>query len=249
MAIKKFQLELKSARMVTPRVRELTFARADGTPIDYQPGQFLTLNLPGEEEGKILRRSYSIASIPQQEGGEAQVSVAVTHVDGGRATRQLFAMEPGDQAEAVGPFGRFVLRDEEPCRYLLVATGTGVTPYRAMLPELERRVKEEGFRVELFLGVRKPEELLYGEDFQSSADRHEGFNFHPCFSRELPEDPGPLVQKGYVQDILETVNPDPENDVVYLCGNPEMIDIAAGRLREADFPVGNIRREKYVSSN
>lgn len=247
MAVKKFQLELQSARMVTPRVRELTFARADGTPIHYQPGQFLTLNLPHEE--KVLRRSYSIASIPQQEGGEDQVSVAVTYVDGGRATEQLFAMEPGQQVEAVGPFGRFILRDEEPSRYLLIATGTGVTPYRAMLPELGRRVEQEGFQVELMLGVRNPEELLYGEDFQAAADRHQGFNFHPCFSRELPSDPGPHVHKGYVQEILDSVNPDPDKDIAYLCGNPEMIDIAAEKFKEAGFPVGNIRREKYVSSN
>ncbi len=247
MAIKKFELKLQSARMVTPRVRELTFARSDGEPLDYIPGQFVTLHM--EHEGKMLRRSYSIASIPEAEVEDGSISVAVTHVEGGRATGRLFAMEPGDTVEAVGPFGRFILRDDAPCRYLLVATGTGVTPYRAMLPELERRVDLEDFQVELFLGVRKPEELLYGEDFQSVAEKHQGFNFHACYSRELPGQPGPYEHKGYVQDLLDTVEPDPKRDVVYLCGNPEMIDVAAGKLKEAGFPVGNIRREKYVSSN
>lgn len=245
MAIRKFQLVLSSARMVTPRVRELTFTRDDGEPIDFVPGQFVTLHMPHEDD--VLRRSYSIATMPDDSSGA--ISIAVTHVDGGRATKKLFAMEPGDKVDAVGPFGRFILRDDPPCRYLLIGTGTGVTPYRAMLPELERRVDLEDFAVELFLGVRGPDELLYGDDFTHFAEKHPGFNFHSCFSREMPESPTPFQHKGYVQDLMETVKPDPDRDIVYLCGNPDMIDIAALRLKELGFPVQNIRREKYISSN
>jgi len=246
MAIRKFQLVMQSARMITPRVRELTFARQDGEPIDYVPGQFLTLHMP--HEGDVLRRSYSIASIPD-DGVPESISIAVTQVDGGRATARLFSMEAGDIVDAVGPFGRFVLRDDAPCRYLLVGTGTGVTPYRAMLPELERRIDLEDFSVELFLGVRNPEELLYGDDFRQCDQKHAGFNFHASYSRVMPEPAGPRDHKGYVQDQIEVVKPDPERDIVYLCGNPEMIDILALRLKEIGFPVQNIRREKYISSN
>jgi ferredoxin-NADP reductase len=245
MAIRKFQLVLQSARMVTPRVRELTFVRGDGEDIDYIPGQFVTLHMP--HEGDVLRRSYSIASIPDQSDGA--ISVAVTHVDGGRATKRLFAMEPGESVDAVGPFGRFILRDEAPCRYLLIGTGTGITPYRAMLPELERRIDLEDFEVELFLGVRMREELLYGDDFTAVAEKHAGFNFHACYSRVMPDSPAPWEHQGYVQDFIDNAKPDPERDIVYLCGNPEMIDLAAARLKEEGFPVQNIRREKYISSN
>ncbi|MDQ2068558.1 FAD-binding oxidoreductase [Natronospira bacteriovora] len=245
MAIRKFKLILQSARMVTPRVRELTFVREDGEDIDYIPGQFVTLHMP--HEGDVLRRSYSIATIP--DGDSGAISIAVTHVDGGRATQRLFSMEPGEGVDAVGPFGRFILRDDSPCRYVLIGTGTGVTPYRAMLPELERRIDLEDFQVELFLGVRMREELLYGEDFQAVAERHPGFSFHACYSRVLPEDAAPWEHRGYVQDYIDSIKPNPDRDIVYLCGNPEMIDLAAMKLKEQGFPVQNIRREKYISSN
>jgi len=247
MAIRKFELVLQSTRMITPRVRELCFARADGEAIDYIPGQFVTLHMPHGDD--MLRRSYSIASIPDANDEMTAISIAVTHVDGGRATERLFAMEPGEKVDAVGPFGRFILRDDAPCRYLLLGTGTGVTPYRAMLPELERRIDLEDFSVELFLGVRNPEERLYGEDFQAFADKHSGFNFHSVYSRVMPDSPSPFDHKGYIQDQLDAVKPDPERDIVYLCGNPEMIDAAALKLKEIGFPVQNIRREKYISSN
>lgn len=244
MAIKKFNLVMQSARMVTPRVRELTFAREDGEPLDYTAGQFVTLMM--EHDGKLLRRSYSLARPPESTD---EVTISVTHLEGGRATGILFDMEPGDRVQAMGPAGRFILRDEPPCRYILVATGTGVTPYRSMIPELEQRIDLEDFRAHLLLGVRAPEELLYGDEFLDVANRHEGFEFTACLSRQLSDPPKPNEKRGYVQDVLEDMELDPETDVIYLCGNPEMIDVAAGRLKDRDFPIGNIRREKYVSSN
>lgn len=242
--IKQFTFVLQSARMVTPRVRELAFVREDGEPVDYEAGQFVTLMLPTEE--KMLRRSYSISTVP---GQEDEIRIAVAEVEGGRATKILFDMQPGDTVTGSGPFGRFVLRDDPPCRYVLIATGTGVSPYRAMLPELERRMELEDFRVELLLGVRQPDELLYGDDFKSCAERHSPFNFHACYSRVMPENAEPHEHKGYVQHHLDTLNLDPETDIVYLCGNPGMIDAAAEDLKNRGFPIQSVRREKYVSSN
>jgi NAD(P)H-flavin reductase len=92
MALKKFNLVLQSTRIATPRVRELTFVREDGESVDYLPGQFITLHLPHEE--MVLRRSYSLATPPDHNDS---LSIAVTHVDSGRATGRLFAMEPGEQ--------------------------------------------------------------------------------------------------------------------------------------------------------
>lgn len=245
MAQKQFQLILQSARMVTPRVRELTFVREDQIPLDYTPGQFITLFI--DSDGERLRRSYSIASIPGLEPDE--IRIAATFVEGGRATARLFAMEPGEQIQAMGPFGRLVLREDPPGRYLLVATGTGVTPYRAMLPELERRIGREVYSVELLLGVRGPADLLYGDEFVAFANQRPGFTFQACYSREMPDQPSEFEHSGYVQRLLPEMGLNAERDIVYLCGNPVMIDEATALLTESGFPMRNVRREKYVSSN
>jgi ferredoxin-NADP reductase len=237
-----FELVLESARMVAPRVRELAFRRADGATMPYVAGQFLTLHLP--HEGKDLRRSYSIATVP---GGDGALALAASHVEGGRATGILFGMEPGARVRATGPFGRFVLRDDPPCRYLLIATGTGVTPYRSMLPELEARIAAGRCEVDLLLGVRTRAELLYGDEFAALAAREPRFRFHPCLSRE-PE-LGPGERRGHVQDQLAALGLDPARDVAYLCGNPAMVDAAFAVLSAAGFASANVRREKYVSSN
>ncbi|HET7306337.1 MAG TPA: FAD-binding oxidoreductase [Gammaproteobacteria bacterium] len=244
MSREKFILVLQSSRMVTPRVRQLDFARADGEPLDYVSGQFITLHLPYED--MMLRRSYSIATMP---GSDEHIRIAATNVPGGRATKLLYAMEPGDTVEATGPFGRFVLREDPPARYILVATGTGVSPYRAMLPRLRERLDGTGYSVMLLLGVRGPDELLFGEDFLNFSQQQDGFEFVACYSRHMPDAPGPHERSGYVQRTLQELDVDPERDIVYLCGNPDMIDAAVNDLKEKGFQNPHLRREKYVSSN
>lgn len=245
MSVKKFDAVLQTARMITPRVRELAFLTKDGAALAFEPGQFISLMIQTPE--KLLRRSYSIATVP--ESGDDMLRIAVAEVEGGRATKLLFAMQVGEELPAIGPAGRFVLRDDGHCRYVLLATGTGVTPYRAFLPELRRRLQDPKISVDLVLGVRTPEELLYGEDFLAMDRDFENFRFYACYSRELPATPGAQDRKGYVQQHLDELKLDPAHDVIYLCGNPGMIDAAAAYCETAGFPIANVRREKYVSSN
>lgn len=240
----RFNLVLQSSRMLTPRVRQLSFRREDGQAFAYGPGQFITLHMPWE--AMELRRSYSVATIP---GSSDEIQVAVTHVEGGRATQLLYGMQPGAPVQATGPFGRFVLRSDPPARYLLIATGTGVSPYRAMLPQLGTLLDGNNYSAVLMLGVRGPDELLYGEDFLRFAAANPAFQFVASYSRRLSEPPQPHERKGYVQDHLMELSPDPKRDIVYLCGNPDMIDASVERLKALGFDNHNLRREKYVSSN
>ncbi|HEX5313996.1 MAG TPA: FAD-binding oxidoreductase [Gammaproteobacteria bacterium] len=245
MSHEKLILVLKARAELTPRVLRLSFERADGDAFAYLPGQFLTLHLPWQE--MVLRRSYSIASIPDGAASRC-IEIAATRIEGGRASGVLEALEEGERIEATGPFGRFVLRDDPPSRYLLVATGTGVSPYRAMLPQLRERLRIPGFSAILMLGVRSRPELLYGGDFSAFAETVENFRFLPSFSRERPEEI-PAAHHGYVQERLSATSLDSARDIVYLCGNPDMIDDAVAHLKLHGFSNPHIRREKYVSSN
>lgn len=242
MAIDTFPVELAWRRHATPHVLHLAFRRADGTALPFVPGQFLNLHFATEAGG--THRSYSIANPPGEEG---LLEIAMSPVPGGLASAALAAMQPGDVIEASGPYGRFVLRDEAPCRYVLVGTGTGITPYRAMLPQLQERLAA-GFRVQVLLGVWRREELLFGDDFRAFADAHEAAGFGACYSREFPEQPEPWEQSGYVQTRFSQLGLDPERDLVYLCGNPAMIDESVEILKAMGFTLKQLRREKYLSA-
>ena len=235
--------------MLAPTVGHYVFVRDDGQPLDFIPGQFIQVHFT-YADGTAARRSYSLATIHDHALGAGDaVEIAVSFVPGGSATALFEGLDIGSHVEASGPFGRFCLMPgDQNRRYLLIATGTGVTPYRAMLPQLEKLIAERGVDVVLLFGARTPEELLYGEDFRAFADAHPQFRFVPCFSRELPENPHADVRQGYVQQNLAEFAPDAGTDIAYLCGNPDMVDACFEALRETGLPIPQIRREKYVSS-
>jgi len=248
-----FPLKLVSRRMLAPTVAHLAFTRDDGQPLDYIPGQFLQVHFD-YADGTATRRSYSLATIHDHALGPGElVEIAVSYVPGGAATALFENLAIGDTVEASGPFGRFCLQPRDANRrYLLIGTGTGVTPYRAMLPLLEQAMAERGVEVVLLFGARTPAELIYGDEFRAFAQVHPGFRFVPCFSRELPA-PGSAhahadVRHGYVQQFLAEFAPSAEGDIAYLCGNPDMVDACFEALKGHGLPIPHIRREKYVSS-
>jgi len=235
--------------MVAPSVRHLDFVRDDGQPLDFIPGQFIQVHF-NYADGTPTKRSYSLATMHDHALGPGEsVQIAVSYVAGGAATAIFSALEEGQPIEASGPFGRFCLgANDANRRYLLIGTGTGVTPYRAMLPQLAQVIEQRGVEVVLLFGARTPAELIYGDDFYAFAAAHPNFRFVPCFSREMPADPHPDVRRGYVQEALAEFAPNGEGDIAYLCGNPNMVDAAFEALKGYGLAVPHIRREKYVSS-
>ena len=235
--------------MLAPSVGHYQFVRDDGQPLDFVPGQFIQVHFR-YADGTPAKRSYSLATIHDHALGPGEaVEIAVSYVPGGAATALFEGLPEGGHVEASGPFGRFCLMPgDRNARYLLIATGTGVTPYRSMLPQLQSLMAERGVEVVLLQGARTPAELLYGDEFRAFADAHPGFRYVPCLSRELPPDPHPDVRHGYVQQHLGDVAPDAARDIAYLCGNPDMVDACFEALKGFGLPVPQIRREKYVSS-
>lgn len=243
MAIKTFPVTLKRDEDIAPGVKHLAFEREDGELLDFTPGQFISVHF--EHGDKVLRRSYSLANRPKNQ----QIEFALSYVEGGAASNLLFGLKPGDKIDISGPYGRLTLRDNTPERYILVATGTGVTPYRSMLPELAKRLDDHpNLSVELLLGVQKRADALYEEEFLAFAKQHPRFHFHIHFSREHADDLTESHQcTGYVQTAFSHLKLDPATDMVYLCGNPNMIDESVTITKAIKFPIQQVVREKYIS--
>lgn len=234
-----FALELAWHREEVPNVRRFGFRRADGEPLPFVPGQFLILHY---DDGEPFQRSYSLSSIVEEGEG---LEMVVSFVEDGRGCAVLFGMEVGDQVTASGPYGRFTLRGDDPQRYILVGTGTGVAPYRTMLPALKQKL-EEGVELVVLEGVRNAEELLFRDGFAGIAE-HERASFVACYSRQDPPADEPHARRGYVTQALAELEPNADTDIVYLCGNPAMVDDSVALLKDRGFSPRNIRREKYIS--
>ena len=241
-----FPLKLVNSRMLAPDVRHLVFQRSDGDVLNYIPGQFLQIHF--EVNGAPSKRSYSLANSPVLDDVSHSVEIAVSYVKGGAATALLSELEVGGEITGSGPYGRFCLMEaDKNARYLLIGTGTGITPYRAMLPKLAELMQSRNVQVALIQGARTQSELLYSDEFQAFAAQHPNFRYFACTSREAA---GSYVgdRAGHVQSVFAELNVDATHDIAYLCGNPNMVDESFTQLKDAGFPVPSVRREKYISS-
>lgn len=238
-----FPITLKDAVMLSPKARHLIFECHQDTPFNYLPGQFITIHF--EQDNKMIRRSYSIANVPSQNN---IIEIALGYVEHGPASDLLFNIQPGSTLQASGPYGRLILKDETPKRYILVATSTGITPYRAMIAELIQRMETfPELQIIILEGVQCRNEILYLDEWMALIAQYPQVTFRACLSQQDQSTLLDYEVSGYVQHVFPELNLNPEQDLVYLCGNPAMIDDAFSQLKDKGFTMSQIIREKYIS--
>jgi ferredoxin-NADP reductase len=242
MAIPEHEFNLIDCQNITTRVKHFIVKLDKPVSFEFIPGQFITIVF--EHEEKTLRRSYSIANIPNSQN---TIEFAAGYVENGPGTKFLFNLHPGAKLKIQGPFGRLILKDEPCKRLILIGTSTGITPYRAMLDVLTKRLKsQEDLEVHLIQGVAKADDILFEQDFLNFCTSIDKAHFSAALSQEN-QALRPHHQIGRVQIALEKLNPNPETDLIYLCGNPNMIDDCTALLEAKGFPIQKIIREKYIS--
>jgi ferredoxin--NADP+ reductase len=223
----------------------LSTLRIEAEVEPFQPGQFLNLSLEGAAEED--RRSYSIASPP---GGPLEF--LVTQVAGGKLTPRLLGLEVGDALLVERkPQGFFTLRWVPPARDLfLVATGTGLGPFLAILKSEE--VWQRFERVVVVHGVRDASHFAHRDDLEALARAHAGLSLVGLVSREIPP-AGALtgrVTTALADGTLERAAGlaiDPAHAHVMLCGNPQMIEDMMALLAERGLRKHRVRNPGHVT--
>lgn len=237
-------IRLLDSAMISRNVRRLRFVRSDGGTFAYRPGEFVSLHLP-DDNGEIYKRSYSVATVADDPAAAETLELVASHVENGKATRWFWQAQPGAEIAFSGPHGLLVWPEALPKRLILIATGTGVAPYRAMLKQMQPHLTQ-GMQVHLLFGVRDQAEAFYLDDFRAQAKAFPNFQFNLCVSRAAPAAADEFA--GRVTDRLMQLDPKADEDLVYLCGNPAMVDEVFERLKAIGFGVKTVKREKYIFS-
>jgi ferredoxin-NADP reductase len=223
-----FDATLVSARMLTPGVRELVLERV-GAPLAFDAGQWVNLLLP--LEGGEAKRAYSIASAPT-DPPSPRFELAVTRVAGGAGSDYLHALPVGSTLRAIGPQGLFTRAADDPAPALFVATGTGVTPLRAMLHAASRAPLRAPLT--LLFGARVEADVLYRDELEALAARDPSFRYEITLSRG---DDAWRGRRGWVQahvpEVLAAVRAESAGAPVhvYVCGLERMVDAVRALAR------------------
>lgn len=223
---------LLESREVAPEIRHFVFDIPELDVFPFQAGQFASLS--ATIGGRVITRAYSLAS----RASGNRFELCLNRVDDGLFSPLLFGMEPGALVDLSGPLGYFHWRQPE-SDSILVATGTGIAPFRGMLQEPLGSSQQ----VTLVFGVRYEANLLYRDEFETLEATHAAqFRFLPVLSRP------PLSWKGrsgHVQDHVLAALGDRRDVNVYICGMKAMVDDLRSRLKSLGLDRKRIIYEKY----
>lgn len=201
-------------------------------PVPYLAGQYMNVHM---ENGNP--RSFSMANAP----GGTRLDFHVRRVPGGRFTeRQLNEAKPGQQLDVELPVGSFYLRREDYRPLLMVATGTGIAPIRAILETLLD--DEDCPPVSLYWGMRTEADLWLAQEFAQWKDRLYDFRFVPVLSEEGESWQG---RRGFVQDAIAEDFDDLSEHAIYLCGVPAMVREAKERFISLGASVEHIYSDSF----
>ncbi len=203
-----YDARLRELRAVSPGVwREIGLPEGD-VP-GFAAGQYMNVLLPGG-----ATRSFSMASPPERR----VLDFYVRQTGGGRFTdRHLSGLRPGDPLQVEPPLGLFRYHAEDDRPLLMVATGTGIAPLRAML----EAVAEDPFcsPVMLYWGVGRERDLFLHDEMLGFAQRLPDWRYVAVLSRDRRT----AIRHGYGQDAVMSDIADLSEFAVYLCGSPNMI--------------------------
>lgn len=224
---------LVSSSPLSPDVRHFVFEVPEVASLSFEPGQFVSL--VEHIRGKEVTRAYSLAAPPA--GNRFELCLNLVH--DGMFSPYLFALRPGDPVTVKTILGTFVWR--KPVRdSVLVATGTGIAPFRGMLMDLFSR--QADVAVDLIFGARYPHGLVFSGEFTALAARHASFRYLPTVTR--PDD-GWAGRVGRVQPLLEQVLGERRDVDVYLCGLKAMVEDCRALLKGRGFDRKQIIAEKF----
>lgn len=196
---------------LTPDIMRLVLELPEDVDLDYRPGQYMNILLA---DGSTRSFSMASAGLPGN-----QVDFHIRRIPGGRFTEQaLSALRPGDMLHVEIPLGTFCFHEDDWRPMILVATGTGLAPIKAILESLLDN--EDCPPVTLYWGMRTEADLYLSKEIESWAGRLYEFKFVPVLSRA---DAGWAGRRGHVQVAVMEDHEDLSEYAFYLCGAPEMV--------------------------
>ncbi|EAU52269.1 CDP-6-deoxy-L-threo-D-glycero-4-hexulose-3-dehydrase reductase [alpha proteobacterium HTCC2255] len=196
----------------------------------FVAGQYINLIEKG------IRRSYSLANAERLDGN---LEIQVKRVSEGLMSEYLFTKaRQNDLLRIEGPLGTFSYRVDDSKNVVLMATGTGIAPIKAIIESLGGSLDEK--IIYIVWGGRVLEDL-----YMDLGAANFKYTFVPVLSREKIE--GSYF--GYVQDAVLDLGLNLKETTVYACGSEVMIKDACDVLVQNGLRRTRFYSDAFVSSN
>jgi ferredoxin-NADP reductase len=235
-------MDWRAARVVakldeTTRVRSIVFECS--TWEGHMAGQHVDIRLTAED-GYQAQRSYSIASAPEDD----DLILTVERLEEGEVSPYLFDdLAPGDELEMRGPIGRyFVWEAGMGGPLLMIAGGSGVVPFRAMLRH--RLARDVDAPARLLYSSRTIEDVIYRDEL-TGFENAEGVEVLFALTRVQPEGWAGFDRRVDAEILSEVAWKPPEKPNIYVCGPTGFVETVANSMVDLGHDPKSIRTERF----
>lgn len=219
-----------------------TFRAPSGAWFDYQPGQFLTLELPVPgQPGGVVHRTYTISSSPSR-----PLSISITakaQADSIGTRWMLDNLRPGMRIRAFGPSGIFSFHRHPARKYLFISAGSGITPMMSMTTWMW----DSGEQPDIVFvhAARRPSEIIFRERLELMANRTPGLQLHFTVEELDPFRAWPGYRGRLHQIMLGLMAPDYLEREVFCCGPEPFMQAVRDMLVALGFDMDHYHQESF----
>ena len=206
----------------------------------YHAGQYVEFLLRDGD-----RRAYSMGNAPHTQLDNASIELHIRHMPGGKFTDHVFgAMKEKEIMRVEGPFGSFYLREDSTKPMVLLASGTGFAPIKAIIEHMQfKRITRPAV---LYWGGRRPADLYMHDWVMARVAEMPNLRYVPVISDALPEDAW-TGRTGFVHQAVLQDLPDLSAYQVYACGAPIVVDSAQADYIAAGLPDDEFFADSFVT--
>ena len=217
--VRRMPCRVSTITRVAPDVAVLQLQLPADDRLLYRAGQYIEFILKDQS-----RRSYSIANAPHTQEQTPGIELHVRHMPGGKFTDHVFgAMKEKEILRMEGPFGSFFLREDATKPIVLLASGTGFAPIKAIVEHM--RHAGDARPATLYWGCRTRADLYQHDWCERAAAEMPNLKYVPVLSEARPEEAW-TDRTGFVHQAVLADFDDLSGHQVYACGAPVMVDAA-----------------------
>lgn len=224
-----------------PNAATFSFRAPSGALFDFEPGQFLTLEIPAA--GGTVHRTYTISSSPSR---PRSINITAKAQDDSIGTRwMLDNLKPGMRLKATGPAGRFTNAHSKADKFLFLSAGSGITPMMSMTT----CQWDEGRQLDIvFINcARRPSELLFRQSLEHLASRSSGLDLKFVVEESEPYHPWTGYQGRLNQVMLGQIAPDYLEREVYCCGPEPFMQSVREALAGLGYDMAGYHQESFAA--
>ena len=181
--IKKMPVRVVSLEKKSHDVMSIIMQLPATDVMQFHAGQYVEFLL---RDGS--RRSYSMGNAPHTlDPAAPKVELHIRHMPGGKFTDVVFStMKEKDILRIEGPYGSFYLREDSQAPMILLASGTGFAPIKALIEHMQHRGITRP--ATLYWVNRRPADLYMADWVEARLAEMPNLRYVPVISNAEAED-------------------------------------------------------------